>query len=68
MAMLGLGFSSLAFNGISTALVGGSGDYTLSFVIAAVTAVISVGLMFAFKTITDKKNRALSSSDEAKTV
>lgn len=68
MAMLGLGFSSLAFNGISTALVGGSGDYTLSFVIAAVTAVISVGLMFAFKTITDKKNRALSSNDEAKTV
>lgn len=67
MAMLGLGFSSLAFNGISTALVSGSGDYTLSFVIAAITAVISVGLMIAYKVITAKKN-GLSHDDATKSV
>ena len=54
MAMLGLGFSSIVFNGISNALVGATGDYTASFIVAAVTAVITIGLMMLYKFFTKK--------------
>lgn len=60
MAMLGLGFSSIVFNGISNALVSASEDYTASFILAAVTALITMGLMGLFKFFTKKHEQKQS--------
>lgn len=60
MAMLGLGFSSLVFNGISNALVGATGNYTASFILAAATALITIGLMVAFKLLTKRANQIVT--------
>ncbi len=43
--MLALGFSSIIFNAISNALVKGTGSYTATFIMGAVTALITIGLM-----------------------
>lgn len=49
MAMMGLGFSSIVFNGISNALFTSTGNYTASFILAAATALITIGLMATYK-------------------
>ena len=43
--MLALGFSSIIFNAISNALVKSTGSYTATFIMGAVTALITIGLM-----------------------
>lgn len=43
--MLSLGFSSIIFNAISNALVKSTGAYTMTFIMGAVTALITIGLM-----------------------
>lgn len=49
IAMLGLGFSGICFTSISNALYEASGTYTYSFIIAAVSAIIPIGLMLLYK-------------------
>ena len=43
--MLTLGISSIVFNAISNALVKSTGAYTMTFIMGAVTALITIGLM-----------------------
>ena len=43
--MLSLGVSSIVFNAISNALVKSTGAYTMTFIMGAVTALITIGLM-----------------------
>lgn len=56
IAMLGLGFSAVCFTAISNALYRASGTYTYSFIIAAVSAVIPIGLMLLYKKFDAKKS------------
>lgn len=49
VAMLTLGFSSIIFNSISNALVKSTGAYLMTFIMGAITAVISVVLMLIMK-------------------
>lgn len=62
MAMLGLGFSAVCFTAVSNALYAASGTYAWSFAVAAVSAVIPIGLMFLYKHL-DKK-RAVETEKE----
>ena len=43
--MLSLGVSSIVFNAISNALVKSTGSYNMTFIMGAVTALITIGLM-----------------------
>lgn len=43
--MLALGFSSIFFNSVSNAFYAATGTYTITFVMGAVSAVITIGLM-----------------------
>ena len=45
VAMLSLGFSSIIFNAISNALVKSTGKYTMTFIMGAITAGITIVLM-----------------------
>lgn len=56
MAMLWLGISSVVFNAVTGAVVEATGEYTVSFVIAAATAFITAGLMGLYALITKKAN------------
>lgn len=58
IAMLGLGFSAISFTAISNALYEESGTYTYSFIIAAVSAVIPIGLMLLYKHLEAKRRKA----------
>ena len=40
--MLALGFSSVCFNAISNAMYAATGAYTMTFIMGAVTAVVSI--------------------------
>lgn len=55
IAMLGLGFSAVCFTAISNALHAATGTYTYSFIIAAVSAIIPIGLMLVYKHLEKKK-------------
>lgn len=57
IAMLGLGFSAICFTAISNALYEATGTYTYSFIIAAVSAVIPIGLMLLFKYFENKRKK-----------
>lgn len=57
IAMLGLGFSAICFTAISNALYEASGTYTYSFIIAAVSAVIPIGLMLLCKFFENKRKK-----------
>ncbi len=54
IAMLGLGFSAICFTAISNALYEISGDYTYSFILAAVSALVPIVLMFVYKRLEQK--------------
>lgn len=60
IAMLGLGFSAICFTAISNALYEASGTYTYSFIIAAVSAIIPIGLMLLYNFIENKRNKTNS--------
>ncbi|MCH5146978.1 MAG: MFS transporter [Clostridiales bacterium] len=55
IAMLGLGFSAICFTSISNALYESSGAYTYSFIVAAVSAIIPIGLMLLCKFFESKR-------------
>ena len=57
IAMLGLGFSAICFTAISNALYEASGTYTYSFIVAAVSAVIPIGLMLLYKFLESKRQK-----------
>ena len=57
IAMLGLGFSAICFTAISNALYEASGTYTYSFIVAAVSAVIPIGLMLLYKFFESKRQK-----------
>ena len=57
IAMLGLGFSAICFTAMSNALYEASGTYTYSFIIAAVSAVIPIGLMLLYKFLERKRQK-----------
>lgn len=57
IAMLGLGFSAICFTAISNALYEASGTYTYSFIIAAVSAVIPIGLMILYTHLERKRRK-----------
>lgn len=54
IAMLGLGFSAICFTAISNALYEATETYTYSFIIAAVSAVIPIGLMLLYNFLVGK--------------
>jgi OFA family oxalate/formate antiporter-like MFS transporter len=56
IVMLGLGFSSLVFNAISSLLVEATGGYTLSFVVTGLASAAAVGLM-VFYNLAERKAR-----------
>lgn len=56
LAMLGLGFSAVCFTSLSNALYSASGSYTYSFLVAAISAVVPIGLMILYR-ILDKRSR-----------
>ena len=57
--MLSLGVSSLFFNAISNAMYEATGAYTLTFIMGAVTALITIGLMVIInRTLKKQKERA----------
>lgn len=56
IAMLGLGFSAICFTSISNALFDATGTYTYSFIIAAVSAIIPIGLMLICKYFERKRS------------
>lgn len=55
IAMLGLGFSAVCYTAISNGLFEASGTYTYSFIIAAVSAVVPIGLMLLYGYLGRKK-------------
>lgn len=55
IAMLGLGFSAICFTAISNALYEASGTYTYSFIVAAVSAIVPIGLMILYKFLESKR-------------
>ena len=57
IAMLGLGFSAICFTAISNALYEATETYAYSFIIAAVSAVIPIGLMLLFKYLERKRKK-----------
>ena len=59
IAMLGLGFSAVCFTAISNALYEASGTYTYSFIIAAVSAVIPIGLMVLYKFLDGRSRKSV---------
>ena len=60
IAMLGLGFSAVCFTAISNALYRVSETYTYSFIVAAVSAIIPIGLMLLYKHLDRKNQRKIS--------
>lgn len=59
IAMLGLGFSAICFTAISNALYEASGTYSYSFIIAAASAIIPIGLMLLYKYFEKKRNNKI---------
>lgn len=57
IAMLGLGFSAVCFTSISNALYRASGTYTYSFIIAAVSALVPIGLMLLYRFLQNKHSK-----------
>ena len=57
IAMLGLGFSAICFTAISNALYKASGTYTYSFIVAAISAIIPIGLMILYKFFDRKRQK-----------
>lgn len=55
MAMMWLGVSSIVFNSVAQALFNATGSYNYGFIIAAVTGLITVGLMITYKILSERK-------------
>ena len=55
MAMMWLGVSSIVFNAVAQALFNATGSYNYGFIIAAVTGLITVGLMITYKILSERK-------------